>query len=93
MKNVEALADEHQWGVVKIQAPEAWQELGTLSGEGVIIATVDTGDTEPIPLELLLRKGNWCAPGAKWAACRGVFLSLLAKRSSRMWRLFRSHSC
>ncbi|ODM87446.1 Bacillopeptidase F [Orchesella cincta] len=43
MKNVEALADEHQWGVVKIQAPEAWQELGTLSGEGVIIATVDTG--------------------------------------------------
>ncbi|ODM93518.1 Bacillopeptidase F [Orchesella cincta] len=40
---VEALADEHQWGVVKIQAPEAWQELGTLSGEGVIIATVDTG--------------------------------------------------
>ncbi|ODM94207.1 Bacillopeptidase F [Orchesella cincta] len=43
MKKVEALADEHQWGVVKIQAPEAWQELGTLSGEGVIIATVDTG--------------------------------------------------
>ncbi|ODM86705.1 Bacillopeptidase F [Orchesella cincta] len=30
-------------GSVKIQAPEAWQELGTLSGEGVIIATVDTG--------------------------------------------------
>ncbi|ODM91264.1 Bacillopeptidase F [Orchesella cincta] len=43
MKKVEALADEKQWGVVKIQAPEAWQELGTLSGEGVIIATVDTG--------------------------------------------------
>ncbi|CAL8111453.1 unnamed protein product [Orchesella dallaii] len=43
MKVVETLADEHQWGVVKIQAPEAWAEMGALNGNGVIIATVDTG--------------------------------------------------
>ncbi|ODM89036.1 Bacillopeptidase F [Orchesella cincta] len=72
MKNVEALADEHQWGVVKIQAPEAWQELGTLSGEGVIIChsghwrhgTHTTGT-------IAGGKGIGVAPGAKWAACRG----------------------
>lgn len=36
---------ETEWGVVKIQAPEAWKELGGISkaGEGVVIATVDTG--------------------------------------------------
>ncbi|ODM98270.1 Bacillopeptidase F [Orchesella cincta] len=39
------LADELQWGVAKIQADRAWEVIGGLqkAGEGVIIATVDTG--------------------------------------------------
>jgi len=43
--NVSIKAINHQWGVLKIQAPEAWEELGGVlnAGEGVIIATIDTG--------------------------------------------------
>jgi len=39
------LAEDHEWGVLKIQAPQAWDHLGgaARAGEGVVIATVDTG--------------------------------------------------
>lgn len=35
--------EDYEWGVVKIQAPEAWKELGSNDGRGVRVATVDTG--------------------------------------------------
>lgn len=41
--NVTRSNADHEWGVIKIQAPEAWESLGTAAGEGVLIATVDTG--------------------------------------------------
>ncbi len=43
--NVSLSNADHEWGVIKIQAPEAWEKLGgvTHAGEGVVIATVDTG--------------------------------------------------
>lgn len=43
--NVTLNNQEVQWGVQKIQAPEAWEHLeGTWkSGESVVVATIDTG--------------------------------------------------
>lgn len=35
--------EEIQWGVQKIQAPEAWEYLGGNSGGDVIVASIDTG--------------------------------------------------
>ncbi|ODM98663.1 Bacillopeptidase F [Orchesella cincta] len=37
------LQDENQWGIVRIQAPEAWREPGTPNGSGVVVANIDTG--------------------------------------------------
>ncbi|CAL8112074.1 unnamed protein product [Orchesella dallaii] len=39
------LEDELQWGVAKIEADKAWEHIGGIqrAGEGVVIATVDTG--------------------------------------------------
>lgn len=45
MKNA-TLADDHQWGVLKIQAPEAWEAMGLQNGNGVVVATLDTGVRE-----------------------------------------------
>lgn len=45
-KKEATLEDDLQWGVVKIQAPEAWKELGARNGNGVVIATLDTGVRE-----------------------------------------------
>ncbi|CAL8128850.1 unnamed protein product [Orchesella dallaii] len=33
----------YEWGIMKIQAPEAWDVIGRKTGEGIRIATVDTG--------------------------------------------------
>ncbi|CAL8075396.1 unnamed protein product [Orchesella dallaii] len=37
------LSADFEWGIVKIQAPEAWEVIGQKNGEGVRVATVDTG--------------------------------------------------
>ncbi|CAL8080282.1 unnamed protein product [Orchesella dallaii] len=69
-KVVETLADEHQWGVVKIQAPEAWAELGGLNGNGVVIATIDTGVrvTHEALIDNFLGDYGWFDPATKTPA-------------------------
>lgn len=42
-KNATVRNAENQWGIVKIQAPEAWREIGSNGGAGVRVATIDTG--------------------------------------------------
>ncbi|CAL8075370.1 unnamed protein product [Orchesella dallaii] len=37
------LSADFEWGIVKIQAPEAWEVIGQKNGEGVRVATIDTG--------------------------------------------------
>ncbi len=43
--NVTLNSQDVQWGVQKIQAPEAWEHLGSTyeAGESVVVATIDTG--------------------------------------------------
>ncbi|ODM95284.1 Bacillopeptidase F [Orchesella cincta] len=38
-----SLSADYEWGIIKIQAPEAWDAIEGKRGQGIRIATVDTG--------------------------------------------------